>query len=59
MKLDLNTVMEVSEGLVRHVVTTVLQQRHDDISYFNQQYDKGLMTRLEVWKYKNKWRRLF
>ncbi|MCX7123785.1 MAG: asparagine--tRNA ligase [Gammaproteobacteria bacterium] len=44
---DLNDDATLAEGLIKHVITTVLNRREDDIAFFNQWVDKGCIARLQ------------
>ncbi len=44
---DLNDNASLAEGLIQHVITTVLNRREDDLAFFNQWVDKGCLARLE------------
>ncbi len=39
---------DLAEGLLKHVITAVLDQRADDIAFFNQWVEPGLQGRLEA-----------
>ena len=44
---DLNDDADLAEGLIKHVISAVLERREDDIAFFNQWVDKGCLARLE------------
>lgn len=44
---DLNDDASLAEGLIQHVISTVLNRREDDIAFFNQWVDKTCLARLE------------
>ncbi len=44
---DLQDNATLAEGLIQHVITTVLERRADDLAFFNQWVDKTCLTRLE------------
>ncbi len=44
---DISDNMECAESYVKHIVTTVLQQCPDDMKFFNQYIEPGVMDRLQ------------
>lgn len=45
---DLADNADLAESFLRHIVTTVLEQRSDDMAFFNQRIDKTVLERLET-----------
>ena len=45
---DLDGDLEVMEGMVKHIIRTVLDKCPDEINFFNSFVDKGLKERLEL-----------
>jgi len=44
---DLTSAMDNAEGMLKYVVKDVLEKCKEDLTFFNNFYDKGLMKRLE------------
>lgn len=44
---DLSTIANLSEKLLKHVITTVFEERSDDLNFFNQWVDKTCKERLQ------------
>ena len=45
---DLNTYLETAEAMTRYVIRYLLDNCHDELAFFNQFFDKGLIERLEL-----------
>jgi asparaginyl-tRNA synthetase len=44
---DLSDDATLAEGLLKHAFATLLNERADDLAFFDQQYEKGLVAKLE------------
>lgn len=44
---DLNDDADLAEGMLKHVIQAVLNEREDDIAFFQQRIDKTVMERLQ------------
>ena len=45
---DLNTYLETAEAMTRYVIRYLLDNCPDELAFFNQFFDKGLIERLEL-----------
>lgn len=45
---DLNDIAQLSEDLLKYVINAALKERADDLAFFNQFIDKGLLERLNA-----------
>lgn len=45
---DLSDIAQLSEDLLRYVINAALEERADDLAFFNQFIDKGLLDRLNA-----------
>jgi len=44
---DLSDDATLAEGLLKHVFKTLLDERHDDLAFFDERVEKGLVAKLE------------
>src|SRR6201987_2770945 len=44
---DLSDDATLAEGLLKHALATLLEERHDDLAFFDERIEKGLVAKLE------------